>query len=360
MSARLVFLLALATACGSGGGDRDGGGTDAPDPDLPPAELPPPLEVGGYRLTITSDFSWAPGPRVTLEPDGSFIGHDYESLWDCTGAFSPSERAELTQALDAAWVLTRGDVAGAAPGSEPSSFDFTIEATTGPAAGMYNSFHYQRGSVGVPTLDRLVAVALVPVRAVQATGTCNLCAPEVAEWRTCHEEQPFGQSRVCADGVANDCTPEHAGDLVACRERAVVCDADYGWLPTETWELRSARAWRTTSDGAPRIDLEVSIWVDGITTYNEAMNNFQDHLRIEDPETGATLELLDPASSTIWSGIPFELPGLATLRMFSRTPAGPARTIPEIDVRLRPRPWDGLPYGAPLLVPIGTEAPPTF
>lgn len=322
----------------------------------------PALEAHGYRLEITNGFFWSPGPRLTVEPDGSFTGHVAGTLWECAGLFTEDELQRLTAALQAADVLRRGDTPPA-PCADHPIYHLAIEVTAGAGVGLRNELTYEVCTEHVAALEEVLDAALAPVEALDAAGSCTACPVETYE-SECYDLSAIGD-RLCRGNEAFDCDPARAGTVVECDVyRSLECIDELGWGPALVWSIDSLTIRRDADpDGTPRIFLTASIVADNHGATNVELSNLGEHLRFEDPDTGADVPLIVSETAS-WVGgfgsVAAEPHAVATypLSFSSGTdPGSPMLTIDAVNARLRVRPWEDAPWGDPVPVVL-VDAPP--
>lgn len=320
------------------------------------------LEAHGYRLEITNSFFWSPGPRLTLEPDGSFTGHDVGTLWECEGRFTEDELERLTAALDAADVLRRGDN-GPQPCADHPIYHLAIEVTAGPGLGLRNELTYEVCTEYVAALEEVIDAALAPVEALHAAGACTACPVETHETE-CYDLMAI-EDRLCRGNEAYECDSARAGTVVECNVyRSLECVDELGWGPALVWSIDSLTIRRDADpDGTPRIFLTADIAADNRGATNVDLSTLGEHLRFEDPETGTEVPLIVSETAT-WLGgfqsVVAEPHAVATYALSFNSgtdPGSPMLTLDAVNARLRVRPWETAPWGEPVAVTLVDAAP---
>src|SRR6266568_2311329 len=341
---RGVGAIALFSAC-TGGVALPVSAIVVPDGPAADAVPAPALEPGGYRLLITSEVSVGDGPRLDLEPGGAFNGHPYGTLWTCTGTLSPDELVALTNALDRAGVLTRGDHREPCGGGPVLHFE--IQATSGAAAGLGNGFRYEDCFDPVPELDDVLALAFARPTALFNAGGCTGC-PTETRFDPCYGEA-YGISSFCRGGSREDCPPVRAGAIIDCGSESFSCDASLGWVPAATCTVAEARLWRTVDpDGGGGVRLELVLDVDnpGDTTVDlssmRKFEKFENQDGVEVPLAGCEGHEC-VGSVTSLSAAP-HTHARYELSESDGTDIGPIFSATAVRMYLRARPWDGAPF----------------
>jgi len=363
----LGLLVALTPACRGGDGSADAAlALAAPMPDAapaPPLDTPdaapaPPLESGGYRVELTNDFSWGPGPRLSLAEDGSFTGHAEGTLWECAGALTTAEQAALTDALNASYVLRRGDHRELC--ADEPIYMLEVTATGGTAAGLTNRFRYEDCEEPIAVLDTAIDRLVAPLRALASAGACRSCPIETGS-SECYGD--LGGARVCVGTTAHDCAAANDEAVVDCASvRSFQCDAELGWAPPVRWTPVAAVLHRWLDEfGYHSVDLQLTLAVDnaGVTTFD--VSDVVSYWRFD--TNGAEIPLV-VSNPNMWAGsiglvgAPPRAQTQAIVRYSSGTDPGPVLTATAVQVSVRGRPWDAAPFGPPIDVTIVDGPPP--
>lgn len=312
----------------------------------------PPLTPGGYHLRVDADSFWESYPaRFEVLPGGQLEGHGWTDAYRCTSQLSDDDLAILTQQLDAADVLTRGDSPRGGCADE-TSWGFEIDATEGPAAGLHNVFIYDDCDGEAEVNPDVIAVLDTLAKRMgdaTAAGLCTSCPTELAP-SACYGDA-FGAPRFCLGQTWQTCDATSNGAVIDCDQRpSLECDATMGWIPATTWNLTSATVYRW-NDGTSTsywLVLALDVSVIGPPLDINAILGF-----VQPSNANGVAVAFEPI--TISSSAGFELSGQqnVTLSFQMQWDAVGFATI-----ALRERPWDQSPFSPSIPVTLVDGTPP--
>jgi hypothetical protein len=206
---------------------------------------------------------------------------------------------------------------------------------------------------------------VAPLRALRAAGACTGCPVETRA-DECYERQPLGHRLLCVGPDRHECDSAHAGERVDCANGigSFECDAEHGFAPAVTWTIRAPRVWRwpVGDDGGYAVYVTWDLDVRNPGYAMQDLSRMIDHWRFEDPRTGDPVPLAVDVQNQWVSTSTAHVAPPRTHEVYSmvygtRSDPGPLLEVPTLQVRLRERPWDALPYGDPVMVELIDASP---
>lgn len=337
---RAGVLLAAAALGGCAGDDRAGAEEPAacPAPEAAPSPL---VRPGDHRLEVTYvGGEVGRGARIAIEPDGRFTGRGWQDLWMCEGIVQPVEADAIADAINEAEVLRRGS--NPQPCADHAEYHITITGVAGEIDGLTHTLRYEVCDNVCPAFDAFIEAALAPAERATAEGPCVGCPPDLQPGE-CYGEA--GSELVCDDGVARACE-DTGGEVVDCeRSASLQCEPGSGWVPAATWSVADATLRRSSTDGDPRISLELALTVDNQGASPIDLTHAFALVVVLDDDG----EPIDPLTVGGVGGINVVAAAgntLATygLTFFSGTAEGsPILDVSAPSIRIPERPWEGSP-----------------
>lgn len=138
---------------------------------------PPQLRQGEYAFTMIPTGAYLRGmPRLELSAEGAIDGHDGSYALHCRGPITDAEWVQLTDALNAADALERGDYVEGCGGVSTTNPQWDFCTDTIDRA--HHCFRYLECPVVGRTIEQVMAIVRLASTITDRLSASGACGPD--------------------------------------------------------------------------------------------------------------------------------------------------------------------------------------